>query len=103
MTLKLPATSIKFLYPVEQKKKALERLPDAQWLLSNTCYFKGIVTIVSLLKFKIMEQQIIVGKRASSNFFRKMGTLIDLEKGLYKTYESVFGMTSGSWKKNAKV
>lgn len=46
-----------------------------------------------------MENQIIIGKRASSNFFRKMGTNLDLEKGIYKTYESVFGLTSGSWKK----
>lgn len=61
-----------------------------------------MLAIVSLLKLKIMEEQIIVGKRASSNFFRKMGTLINLEKGLYKVYESVFGMTSGSWKKMPK-
>lgn len=58
--------------------------------------------IVPLLKFKIMEEQIIVGKRASSNIFRKMGTLLNLEKGLYKAYESVLGMTSGSWKKIPK-
>jgi hypothetical protein len=49
-----------------------------------------------------MNNQIIIGKRASSNFFRKMGTLIDLEKGLYKSYESVFGITSGTWKKMPK-
>lgn len=49
-----------------------------------------------------MENQIITGKRASSNFFRKMGTLLDFEKGLYKSYESVFGLTSGSWKKMPK-
>jgi hypothetical protein len=46
-----------------------------------------------------MEDTIIIGKRASSNFFRKMGTQLNLEKGLYKSYESVLGMTSGSWKK----
>jgi hypothetical protein len=46
-----------------------------------------------------MENQIIIGKRASSNFFRKMGTQLDLQNGLYKAYESVLGMTSGSWKK----
>ncbi len=46
-----------------------------------------------------MEDTIIIGKRASSNFFRKMGTQLDLEKGLYKAYESVLGMTSGSCKK----
>lgn len=46
-----------------------------------------------------MEEQIIIGKRASSNFFRKMGTLINLEKGLYKVQESIFGLTSGVWKK----
>lgn len=49
-----------------------------------------------------METQMIDGKRASSNFFRKMGTQLDLEKGIYKTYESVLGMTSGSWKKAPK-
>lgn len=49
-----------------------------------------------------MENQIIIGKRASSNFFRKMGTQLDLENGLYKAYESVFGMTSGAWKKIPK-
>lgn len=49
-----------------------------------------------------MEEQIITGKRASSNFFRKMGTLLNLDKGLYKAYESVLGMTSGSWKKIPK-
>lgn len=49
-----------------------------------------------------MGAQIIIGKRAGSNFFRKMGTLINLEKGLYKIYESVFGITSGSWKKIPK-
>ena len=46
-----------------------------------------------------MENQIIIGKRASSNFFRKMGTQLDSQNGLYKAYESVFGMKSGSWKK----
>jgi hypothetical protein len=51
---------------------------------------------------KKMEEQIIIGKRASSNFFRKMGTLINLEKGLYKAYESVLGLTSGTWKKMPK-
>ena len=49
-----------------------------------------------------MENQIIIGKRASSNFFRKMGTQLNMEKGLYKAYESVFGMSSGSWKKTPK-
>lgn len=49
-----------------------------------------------------MDNQIIIGKRASSNFFRKMGTVIDLEQGLYKAYESIFGLTSGTWKKMPK-
>ena len=49
-----------------------------------------------------MENQIIIGKRASSNFFRKMGTLLNLEKGLYKVYDSVLGITSGYWKKTPK-
>ncbi len=49
-----------------------------------------------------MENHIVVGTRANSNFFRKMGTHLDLEKGLYMNYESVLGMTSGSWKKNPK-
>ncbi len=49
-----------------------------------------------------MNTEIIEGKRASSNFFRKMGTLIDLEKGLYKAYERVLGLTSGLWKKMPK-
>ena len=49
-----------------------------------------------------MENQIITGKRASSNFFRKMGTQLDLQNGIYKAYECVFGMTSGSWKKTPK-
>lgn len=49
-----------------------------------------------------MNDTIIIGKRASSNFFRKMGTQLNLEKGLYKAYESVLGMTSGSWKKTPK-
>jgi len=49
-----------------------------------------------------MNTEILIGKRASSNFFRKMGTLIDLEKGLYKAYESVLGLTSGTWKKMPK-
>lgn len=49
-----------------------------------------------------MENQIIIGKRASSNFFRKMGTQLDLGNGLYKVYESVLGMVSGSWKKTPK-
>lgn len=49
-----------------------------------------------------MEEQIIIGKRASSNFFRKNGTLINLEKGLYKAYQSVLGLTSGTWKKMPK-
>jgi hypothetical protein len=49
-----------------------------------------------------MENHIIIGKRASSNFFRKMGTQLDLEKGLYKAYVSVFGLTSGDWKKAPK-
>jgi len=49
-----------------------------------------------------MEDTIIIGKRASSNFFRKMGTQLDLQNGLYKAYESVLGITSGSWKKTPK-
>ena len=49
-----------------------------------------------------MNKEIIEGRRASSNCFRKMGTLIDLEKGLYKAYESVLGLTSGVWKKMPK-
>ena len=49
-----------------------------------------------------MNTLIIKGRRANSNFFRKMGTLINLEQGLYKTYESVFGFTSGTWKKMPK-
>ena len=49
-----------------------------------------------------MESEVIIGKRASSNFFRKMGTLLDLKKGLYKAYESSFGIMSGSWKKTPK-
>jgi hypothetical protein len=49
-----------------------------------------------------MNSQIIIGKRASSNFFRKMGTELNLEAGLYKAYESVLGMTSGTWKKTPK-
>jgi len=49
-----------------------------------------------------MKTDIIIGKRASSNFFRKMGTALDLENGLYKAYESFLGMTSGSWKKAPK-
>ncbi len=46
----------------------------------------------------MMKEPIIEGKRASSNLFRRMGTLLNLEAGLYKTYESVLGMTSGTWK-----
>lgn len=49
-----------------------------------------------------MEEQLIIGKRASSNFFRKMGTLLNLEKGLYKAYDSFLGITSGSSKKTPK-
>ena len=49
-----------------------------------------------------MENQLITGKRASSNFFRKLGTQLDLEKGLYKNYERVLGITLGSWKKLPK-
>ncbi len=64
---------------------------------------KGLHEVVILYKIKgVMEHEIIIGKRASSNFFRKMGTQLDLEKGLYKAYESVLGMTSGSWKKTPK-
>ena len=50
-----------------------------------------------------MKEEIIVGKRESSNFFRKMGTLLNLEKGLYKAYESVLGITSGTWKQMPKI
>ena len=46
-----------------------------------------------------MTDNIIVGKRESSNFFRRMGTLLNLEKGLYKIYETSFGIRSGEWKK----
>jgi hypothetical protein len=49
-----------------------------------------------------MKEEIIIGKRESSNFYRKMGTVLDLEKGLYKAYESVLGITSGTWKKMPK-
>lgn len=49
-----------------------------------------------------MEDHIIIGKRASSNFFRKMGTMLNLQEGMYKAYESVCGMTSGSWKKTPR-
>ena len=49
-----------------------------------------------------MKSDIIIGKRASSNFFRKMGTQLDLVNGLFKVYESFLGMTSGSWKKAPK-
>lgn len=52
--------------------------------------------IVPLIKN--MKGNIIIGKRASSNLFRKMGTLIDLENRLYKAYDSFLGLTSGSWK-----
>lgn len=52
---------------------------------------------------RIMKEEIIVGKRESSNFFRKMGTLLNLEKGLYKAYESVLGITSGTWKQMPKI
>lgn len=63
---------------------------------------KTVVLESPLKKQIIMSEELIEGKRASSNFFRKMGTLLDLEKGLYKAYESVFGFTSGVWKKMPK-
>ncbi|MCA6435174.1 MAG: hypothetical protein IM600_13190 [Bacteroidetes bacterium] len=46
-----------------------------------------------------MENQYIKGVRASSNIFRKLGTYLDLKKGLYKNYERIFGITIGSWQK----
>lgn len=46
-----------------------------------------------------MENQFIKGERANSNIFRKLGTYLDLKKGLYKNYERVFGITLGSWQK----
>lgn len=55
-----------------------------------------------LYKKIIMENQIIIGKRASSNLFRKMGTQLDLKNGLFRAYESFLGITSGSWKKIPK-
>lgn len=45
-----------------------------------------------------MSEEIIIGKRASSNFFIKMGTMINLEKRLYKLYERTLGTPSGTWK-----
>ena len=50
-----------------------------------------------------MEEQIIIGKKASSNLFIKTGTLINLEKLLYKAYERVFGIDSGTWKALPKL
>jgi hypothetical protein len=49
-----------------------------------------------------MKTDIIIGKRANSNFFRKLGTLLNLEEGLYKVYDNVFGIKSGTWKKLPK-
>lgn len=46
-----------------------------------------------------MENLLIKGKRASSNLIRKIGTYLDVEKGLYKNYERIFGITLGSWQK----
>ena len=43
-----------------------------------------------------MAEQIIIGKKASSNLFIKTGTLINLEKLLYKAYERVFGIDVNS-------
>lgn len=50
-----------------------------------------------------MKEEIIIGKRESSNFFRRMGTLLNLEKGLYKIYENSFGFMSGEWKALPKL
>lgn len=50
-----------------------------------------------------MNAEIIIGKRANSNFFIKMGTQIDLENRLYKMYERTFGITSGTWKALPKL
>jgi hypothetical protein len=50
-----------------------------------------------------METSVIIGKRASSNFFIKMGTMINLENGLYKIYEKTFGIPSGAWKPLPKI
>lgn len=50
-----------------------------------------------------MKEEIIIGKRESSNFFRRMGTLLNLEKGEYKLYENSFGFSSGEWKTLPKI
>ncbi len=70
-------------------------------MLSNFCYLKPLGDDSTFTK-KIMKEEIIVGKRASSNLFRKMGTLIDLENRLYKAYDSFLGLTSGTWKSMPK-
>ncbi|MDO8998643.1 MAG: hypothetical protein Q7W45_02680 [Bacteroidota bacterium] len=50
-----------------------------------------------------MKDEIIIGKRESSNFLMKTETLLNLEKGLYKIFEKSFGFGSGEWKKIPKL
>lgn len=47
--------------------------------------------------------EIIKGLRAGNNWLRKSGTLLDLEKGLYMSYESIAGIRSGTWKVLPKI
>lgn len=46
---------------------------------------------------------IVIGKRASSNFFIKMETALDLDKKLYKLSQRFFGLTSGAWQALPKI
>jgi hypothetical protein len=45
-----------------------------------------------------MKDHLIKGNRAGSNWLRKSGTVLDLEKGLYMQFESILGLVSGIWK-----
>lgn len=50
-----------------------------------------------------MINNFIIGKRASSNFFIKMETMLDLDKRLYKLSQRFFGFTTGAWQTLPKL
>jgi hypothetical protein len=45
-----------------------------------------------------MENGIIHGNRAGSNWLRKSGVLLDVQNARYMNYESILGLRSGEWK-----
>jgi hypothetical protein len=45
-----------------------------------------------------MENEIIHGHRAGSNWLRKSGVLLDVKANRFMAYESILGLRSGEWK-----